>query len=524
MKNKHILLFPLVLLFSLVLFLIVSSPVFAATQSPQNKNNSAYPDMTNTFCQKSVNDPNCIWLYPLTAPKISPASINLNWEIEGIQNPFCAVTCSREDSGSCAGALGKKDGLFNSTIKTLSDLNFLSKEDKIGTLSSKVGDIYQAYCCERQDNPTLLKMCKPTAINGGTFKFSSKIKVIDASACEIPFSTISKDLENKNLTLITEKNFKNWTNEDDLDKVARSKGNGSGDKDDVMGTMGDIQCALCHPLSHSCEKVFFKATFTPKSYPELDKKVSDLIVDINNNHFPALAPFRIVDYTLKVNVDLSEVEPTRHMLIVVSAKKNSIVTGNNYSFDIVDPNYPDKIGSFENCQFGNVTYTYAGKSWFISGLYCSKSDYGGVILESDNLTKIIDNYNRESNLYTSLCNQPINKEKYPDLCVDRWFKITDWLKNRDNRPSFDNFSTEESPNGNCKGWAIFVDRAAYFGNFVGEDYHPDDGKIVGRDCDANHYPATKQAKATTSLQLANMLSLDKIGELVSSFINRLFKE
>jgi hypothetical protein len=55
---------------------------------------------------------------------------------------------------------------------------------------------------------------------------------------------------------------------------------------------------------------------------------------------------------------------------------------------------------------------------------------------------------------------------------------------------------------------------AYLGDFVGTDYHPDDGKYVGIDCDENHYPTNKDDKSNL---LNNFLQKFKRSSIDSDF-------
>ena len=69
------------------------------------------------------------------------------------------------------------------------------------------------------------------------------------------------------------------------------------------------------------------------------------------------------------------------------------------------------------------------------------------------------------------------------LCLD-----TPAKRLLDNIPNIKNGEGDDDHGGYCRAYSDFIERVAYLGDFVGTDYHPNDGKYVGVDCDANHYP------------------------------------
>lgn len=483
----------------LVLFIILlaglsfSSPVFAG-QKALNVNNSAYPDLTNPNCVKSIlypngspENPECVWLYPLTAPRVIPGSIDLDWEIEGIQNPFCAVTCTREDGGSCAGAFGKKDGLFNPTPVFPDGWNFTAS-DKVGTLASKIGDIYQVYCCEKQDKPTILNMCKTAGVNGGVYKFSNKVKVANSQSCEVPFSQIKEAFNTGRPVHITElPKLDKWVaTTQDQDYTVKNP-TGSGDTRNIQELLISNQCdyiAKCLP-TNSCpvKPVYFNAHI---SYLEESlawkTKVEELEFQVGSG-WPAQLTFRALDWPVKISGQ--DVNKIAHSVIAVGVSGSSDM---GYDFDIIDPNYPNEITKLSNCRYALMEITYDGNLYSYTGLGCDSSKYskdGQILIGNwDLLTQKKEDYKK-------FCGNTQNFTSFSNLCVSR--NINRWL-----RENLTNLVNPTPNGGNCFAWTTFYLNMAYLGDFVGTDYHPDDGKIVGRDCDANHYPISKVAQNSTS--------------------------
>jgi hypothetical protein len=75
-----------------------------------------------------------------------------------------------------------------------------------------------------------------------------------------------------------------------------------------------------------------------------------------------------------------------------------------------------------------------------------------------------------------------------------------------NYPEIDN-GLEEFENGCCAGWSDVVLKVGYLGQFTSKDFHPNDGNVVGKGCDANHYPSGKSAQAGSTFWLANLWSV-----------------
>jgi len=473
------LLFLFLLLTSIALF---SFPLLTlAGQSSLNTNNTAYPDMSDPDCQKSTTDPNCLWLYPLSAPKVEPASINLNWEIEGIANSYCRVSCSREDSSSCSGAFGKKDGLFNNSFTSIADFNFKAS-DQVGTLSSKIGDTYQVACCERRDSPTILNMCKSSS-ERGISKSSYKVKVVDSQSCEVSWGGTWDGLSKNKIRTITEKDLKGWFSVDDQDGT-RFSVLGSGDQTDIKNAIEKIQSCNASVVNDASQinPTAVILTLRERLGKYKPTRLGAMLIDDKNNYL------------------------YNHALLALSTSASSNSPAGPFSVNVYDSN----LGATADlsCQISAVQINVNGqKINFNSAVSCQSTNswaagYSKAILIKGDL------YGADIE-----CSENYRARPQP----------TTWIS--ENINGLDNWASGTNPKGVCLGITDFVTRVACYGDFVGTDYHPNDGKIVGRDCDANHYPlpGATALNSDNSRQLANLGWLDQFIQSLTDWFTKVFE-
>ena len=448
------------LITSLFFFLFITIGLFgfglvclADTQKSLNTGNEAYPDPSN---------PN-VWLYPLCSPTVEPASINLNWEIEGIASPFCAVTCSRDDGKSCQGALGKKDGLFNSSIASLADLNF-SASDQVGTLKSSVGDIYQTRCCSRKDNPGLFSMCQDASA-GGLTRYANKVKVVGCQSCEIPLDTVIDNLNKSQRAIITEKDFSDWGTSDAFDRINwptndENNGLGSGDEQDIRHIMGFLQCVsgFANITSHD-PGIFSLALSDTKK-----------IIDGNGGGNPTPLVFKLTDSSYQITGG-------NHAVIALSITGGD--SSNPYTVKILDSDGPATRTLTcrpVSIRRNDATYMTITRCEGYPG-------FSYAIAISPTASNINFNLDTVGLIKSKIRSNP-----------------SQWLE-QGNYPNITNFCSASCPAGKmgvCSGWVGLVLKIAYLGDFVGYDFHPNDGKIVGKDCDANHYPKSDKSALNSS--------------------------
>jgi hypothetical protein len=399
---------------------------------------------------------------------------------------------------------GKKDGLFNYNVG-LGDYNF-SASDQVGTRDTRIGHKYQVSCS--QSDPLLSKS-------------SNELEVVGCQSCEIPYQQEADLLQSGKPSHITEVNPKNWLKDEDRDFTGLHAG-GSGDARDVFGFMTTTQCDYmqhCVLQNGSCpppQPVYFNSEIFYKDMlgNEWSKLITDAKQRVNTEGYPTLMSIRSLNWQVKVSG--SRIIRTSHSVILVGISGSD---SQGYDFDIVDPNVPDKVTSLNDCRSADIRITYDGQTSTDSGLACSPLSYwstaGPVFIREINLA---DSYTR-AKAYADFCNNAQNSANYKELCGRD--KLTDWLKG--NLADLVNVGSEASPGGTCFGWADFYLRMTYLSDFVGKDFHSDDGTMVGRDCDANHYPMGKSALAPTSRQLASVTQTDLMTSIIKSLNDLLLK-
>ncbi|MFA6476616.1 MAG: hypothetical protein WCV68_04435, partial [Candidatus Paceibacterota bacterium] len=318
-----------------------------------------------------------------------------------------------------------------------------AKDDiKINDKSLEVGNTYQALCCAMTDPATregnifdqFMNMCQP-----GTIAYSQKMVITDSTPCELPFSTILDGLTKGTKVTITEENFSGWTSPDLKDNVTLSLGLGSGDKIDVLKVMDGLQS--CQRLPNPTDPDYYNVKMT-----NYDKVISTIKSSVDNHD-----PIMIGIVTKKADIG--------HALLALSLSTSGATT----TIEVFDSNSPEGTTSLI-CGKEKDLIPGQGYYYFLScKLLARKTDYRVFIPLTLNSQRL---------------DCGVGKRVRP--------KPTGWIGFRGNNPSFENPTTTANTKGICYGYSEFVRDVACFGDFPNEDFHPNDGKIVGRDCDASH--------------------------------------
>ena len=443
--------------------------------------------------------------------------------------PYCFISCLKGTSGCPAGT----GGLYDSNLNYISPITpigagFLKLTPDSGS-DSPVGNVYQKWCH------------KSGGLFGGDLNWatSSKVVIVSEVPCEVDFQTILDTMDgffsgqygsNKGLqpTSITEIDFKSWVTNDTLDHVefysdlVNTKP-GSGDKEDIMNRMGANRSFCDIEPRGKDEKVEIVKTgytvdFVSTSSPEFELAANSFF-NYSQSGYPFQLSFELLDVQLEIITTIPDgktyLSLPRHVVIVTKMQKSQGPHGDSYSFDIIDPNFPKDKKSISNCEFGVIRPNYKNikdSSYYDeedTGLLCSSSPYYDEYKSRIYLhTFILGRSDRD--IYLEQCNKPVNIKNHPNLCVDRKGKISEWLEN--NRIDLENFVSIQMPLGNCSGWVNFVMDVAHFGDFVGTDFHPGDGKYMSENgstgCNFNYPPtAAKSSWLNPQNWLANLQSV-----------------
>jgi hypothetical protein len=280
-------------------------------------------------------------------------------------------------------------------------------------------------------------------------------------SCEVPFDQIVAGINAGQVTKITEASFNGWASDDRQDNFTASGGRGSGDKQDVKSAMAGLQ--------GSCQ---LQGNDFPNS-------LSVLQYLANNPNFPiplSLALIRGGDMT-------------GHRVVALSSSR----VGEAYEVEVIDPT---KNGS-RKYKLTNCRPEMAGEK----SLYCDSPIDGEKAVFISSAT----NYDAFMNSFKSYCLTNANSL----FCQERNGKLSIWLS--DNFPQLGNFIDIGNPLGNCAGWTDFILRVAYFGDFVGTDYHP--GDQIGVKCNADLSPKLGAFNGLSS-QMANLKQLVWPGDWV----------
>jgi len=418
----------------------------------------------------------------------SNKAVHLKWKMPTATyaQPLCLLICKQSGGQSCTSILKKDssnlaDYTFNPNSNLWDQFN-LKPTDDIFVNDTSVsdlgpGNIYQLSCCERVDNPTSLT----NACQANTNKTSGTITITSPGpACEVGFGSIKQAFSTGQPVHITEKSLSDYSLTDNTDYAGTNdNGPGSGDNRNIVSLIKESQCSYETCLFNSaggrntCPKpVYFNSNITTLPMPQNYREKISRVIDRINQGYPMLIDFRATDWPVEILNNNLIVE--NHSSILVSVKQS---TGDYYTFEIIDPNVPNKITYLKNCHYSTMRIKTSGFDKYDYGLGCDSPTYqaDGKVLVSDFdfMDDLVLNY-------YNFCSLPQNILAFSNLCKRT---PTQWLKN--------NLVDLKNPGPSCLSWTKFYLNMAYLGDFVGTDYHPGDGKYVGTDCDANHYPLSK---------------------------------
>lgn len=257
--------------------------------------------------------------------------------------------------------------------------------------------------------------------------FTNAQTVPAAEQCtERNFITISNDLRlNIAPTNITEDSFRSWA---------------TADPDDLSGDIEDIKAVI---LGTQCELV--------NADPPPDDPSNDynLVVSVLEELKTKTTGGRPTKMTIDFGY-LSSQSRQRHAIIALGVTKPSV---NNYTVSVLDSTVP----SIETISCSTQIYQN-GKPYMVC-LY-PPAAMGAVSISYQTPTNNIDQLIQAK---TSYCANSANQGK--NICTRN---VANFLQS--NFPLIPNFIGDniESSRGVCAGWADFVLKVAYLGDFVGE--------------------------------------------------------
>ncbi len=396
----------------------------------------------------------------------------MSWEISNANftKPYCTLNC-KNGNDSCPKVTRKEDGyaanaadyingiraIRTVTMEDYYDSHNLAPVDDVfikdqagqPSFELEAGNQYTISCCEATEPFNILNPCKDNTNRQGPVKTIAGC----GGPCEVPSSVIFENLLKGNHINISETNFRDWGINQQVDNANLSNNLGSGDLEDIKNAMS---------VSQAC--FGFVSQIDPVN--DIGEMVIRDIKKITDKLKPAS-----VNIIYKPSVWSGIFG---HSIIVLKITETS---NDNFILKVLDGVYPHVYEM--NCRYQSTFL----QDNYIYTIVCDHPIEGfGVIILRQNLNII----NELSQSFFSYCYQHSNS----DFCISRQ-NMSLWLEN--NYPPIENFS--DANGGVCVGWSDFMLRVAYLGDFVGYDYHPNDGKMVGIDCDENHYPITKSASA-----------------------------
>jgi hypothetical protein len=309
-----------------------------------------------------------------------------------------------------------------------------------------------------------MNMCQP-----GTIAYSQKMVITDSTACEVPFVSIANNLKNNVIpTIITETSFKDWGNDQSLDNVKATAGFGAGDKEDLENEMDSTQ---------QCTGALGKP--------------NPVDIGITGLREMQISTYAKQPVTMSIFSETTDFLPiSAHAVIVLKVTEGA---NKNFKIRVLDsgtqaqPDYPKAYDI--DCNPGTIRVNEV----YAPTIVCVHPEMGRVWFINDEISVV----RGLKQAFLGYC----RNNSFSKFCTERK-DMTGWLEA--NYPKIQNFV---GPNGGvCSGWSVFILRVAYLGDFVGTDYHSNDGKIVGRDCDANHYPSQKSTSIKSQNWLANAWS------------------
>ncbi|MBI2482425.1 MAG: hypothetical protein HYV76_02615 [Candidatus Vogelbacteria bacterium] len=287
------------------------------------------------------------------------------------------------------------------------------------------------YCAKTRNGQLSESQCRASCGRPAT---SNQEETPPSTTCnETTFESILSGLDNKVITSISEKSFREWASTDNKDhcgydyesQSCTSKPNlVSGDKTDVMAGMARLQCEYI--INNSSQEndglVAFEGVL---------KKIKSY-----------------TDKRLPIGVQLYIFDIGGHEVIALDVKDLK-GNGSKYMVTILDSNGP-KIKNLI-CE---------RKREYNNNLACDYDGSKSILMKVE--TKLMDDLVKTRTRYC-------RSNSTAKFCTDRQ-NLTSWL--RGNYPEIDNTGVTGSEEGMCLGWSQFVLKTAYLGDFTGECHAP----------------------------------------------------
>lgn len=404
---------------------------------------------------------------------------HFKWDLKGeFADPVCNLECWGPSGDACAnwptGHFFKDHRGFEPKTEPLKPKDDVYiKNPYPNATATGSGTNLKLTCYDRKDTSKT--------------KSSAGIRVVsDCSApavgepCEVPFNPkIIDSINNGDIPHITEVNPSGWSYQDALDtfggEYKSQSGFGSGDGYDLMRMVSNNQECI--------------TDWNPGNSPFGSTTLEMLRFSLNKGD-----PLQVNIYGNMHNYSgIDEASTTGHGLIAYALTESA----GRIRIDVVDPNLPH-LKYLDNCVEQEI----------LSGpriLTCHNFPFGVAYMDPYYVVTV----SRQTGNFTSqtftdylktkhniFCNQPGNRGK--NLCVGTATSrlLNGWMLQFDNPLTIKN-------EGSCFSWAKLQLYLLYAVDFVGYDYHPNDGKVVcdGSNsgncaCDTNHYPIPAKSKTT----------------------------
>lgn len=399
--------------------------------------------------------------------------LHLKWDLQAdFKNPVCAVSCSQQvnDSRNTVPCRDWASSLFDDKGKTKS--NFKPKDDVFiknppYNLNNADQTFYYQVSCFEKNNPSKTKASTGIRVMG---------ECGESVACvERRFSDIVADLDAYQPTVITEKNLREWSNHDALDRAGKG---GSGDVVDVMKHVIKKQCS---PIS-DINDVFFAQDGGVQNANKILDSLKNATAKRN------AIPLFMVVLRKEKGIATSTYEVSGYHVNIALGITSHTVNYNEFDLKVLDSNH-----LAGQSQYGHISTLSCKASLervsFVTGddghglyfkttpFYVLKKFYRCPYTRSSNPA---DNTNVDNFEYSVVLfnYKSIDVAKMANWAVRQ--NTADYLDNDANSLTFDNFITIETGDlsefdswgGVCAGWSEFTLLTAYLGKFQDIDCHP----------------------------------------------------
>jgi hypothetical protein len=450
----------------------------------------------------------------------STTPLHLSWDIKGeFKDPVCGLNCWGPSGNQCYNfspnqLLDGNKKVRSNDLKPKDDVFLLNPP--LSSTAAGAGTNMQVWCWEKSSPSTTKK-------SAGIRVVSECQGVAGGEPCEIPFDRISPLLDTRawdeysfTKVEITENSLADWVN--DIGELDKGSLLGSGNRTDIENYIISQQNNKGTPktsVTISCpvgRNVYFNSQIIYSGEVESEFFSQNLKTFVNDYGYPVGVTIRnknwpVFVYTGGIYGSKGYLSELNHQVIVLSLENEESGSNQNYSFSlqILDPNEPTKVTYLKNCRRAMLSIESSGfEKMFFGGFGCTSDNeflgevfvYGKDYYFTTPKLSWIEGYHKYR---TSLCSPGSSQEK-TNFC--KRGKINEWLKN-----NLTNLDNPGAGGGNCYSWTIFMLKVAYFGDFVGIDYHPNDGNITGTNCDPiTHYPVGAKRTSSANSFLASAWS------------------